>query len=207
MSNLSELIKNNTVVVIDTKTTGLCPYGDNADKIYEISARRIVDSKMSNALFVYRDDQLKIDNSEMAVCTNVIKLENNVAIEEYTCNVLPSINFDIPLLFVGSDKLILEASNIKSAVKKLKRFIGKGILCGYDLEFDLKFLNRYQTFDDIQTIDLLPIVKATIEDKVQNLNLNTVCEYFGIDVTKKSSVTLTAELLLKLDNETEAEQW
>lgn len=68
------------------------------------------------------------------------------------------------------------------------------------MEFDLKFLNRYQVFDGIHTVDLLPIVKATIGDKIQNLKLNTVCEYFGIDINKKSYATLTAELLLKLSN-------
>ena len=111
---------------------------------------------------------------------------------------LTCLNYKAPLLFIGDDKLTLETSNIKSAVKKLKRYVGKCILCGYDLAFDLKFLNQYEAFDDIQTVDLLPIVKAAIGDKVRNLQLNTVCEYFGIDVNKKSFTTLTAELLLKL---------
>ena len=198
MTNLNELIKNNTVVVIDTETTGLCPDGDKADKIYEISARKIIDGEMVNALFLYRDDKLKIDSSSMCVGINVFKVYGDVAIKEYACDVFPGVNYDVPLLFVGSGKLIFEASNIKSAVKKLKRFIGNGILCGYNLEFDLKFFNRYQAFDDIPTVDLLPIVKATIGDKIQNLKLNTVCEYFGIDINKKSYLTLTAELLRKL---------
>ncbi len=62
-------------------------------------------------------------------------------------------------------------------------------------------MRLYEAFDDIQTVDLLPIVKAAIGDKVRNLQLNTVCDYFGIVVNKKSFTTLTAELLLKLADE------
>lgn len=197
MINLNELIKNNTVVVVDTETTGLCAGGDNVDKIYEISARKVVDREISsNALFLYRDDKFKIDSSIVGLSVSAFKVNGDVSVTEYSS--VFSSSDDVPLLFVRDDKLILEASNIKSAVKKLKRFIGKDILCGYDLAVDLKFLNRYQAFGDLLTVDLLPIVKATVGDKVRNLKLNTVCEYFGIEVSKKSYVTLTAELLLKL---------
>ena len=198
MTNLNELIKNNAVVVVNTETTGLCSDEDNSNKLYEISARKVVNGKITNALFLYRDDKLKIDNSSMAVQVYLFKTDGDEAIREFACEILQGFNFDAPLLFVGSDKVMLEASDIKSAVKKLKRFVGKKILCGYDLMSDLKFFNYYQAFDDIQTVDLFPIVKTMIGDKVQNLKLNTVCEYFGIDVNKKSAVTLTAELLLKL---------
>ncbi len=44
---------------------------------------------------------------------------------------LTGLNYKAPLLFIGDDKLTLETSNIKSAVKKLKRYVVKGILCGY----------------------------------------------------------------------------
>lgn len=196
MTNLNKLIKNNTFVVIDTETTGLCSDGDKADKIYEITARKIIDGEMTDNLFLYRDDKFKIDSSTVGFSISAYKINGDVSITEYS-SIFPSTN-DAPLLFVRDDKMLLEASNIKSAVKRLKRFIGKGILCGYNLDFDLKFLNRYQAFDGIQTVDLLPIVKATIGDKVRNLKINTVCEYFDIDVNKKSYATLTAELLLKL---------
>lgn len=197
MTKLKDLIKNNTVVVIDTETTGLSP-NEGTAQIYEINARKIIDGDISNALFLYRDDKHKVYNGAIAVNINVCKVTGDEVISEYACNMLTCLNYKAPLLFIGDDKLTLETSNIKSAVKKLKRYVGKCILCGYDLAFDLKFLNQYEAFDDIQTVDLLPIVKAAIGDKVRNLQLNTVCEYFGIDVNKKSFTTLTAELLLKL---------
>lgn len=200
MTKLKELIKNNTVVVIDTETTGLSP-NEGTAQIYEISARKIIDGDIYNALFLYRDDKHKVDNSTMSVNINICKINNDEMIREYACNVLTGLNHNTPLLFFGDDKLTLEASDIKAAAKKLKRFIGKGILCGYNLAFDLKFLYRYQSFDDIQTLDLLPIVKTAIGHKVTNLQLSTVCKYFEIDVNEKSYVTLTAELLLKLANE------
>ena len=55
MTKLNELIKNNTVVVINTETTGLSP-NEGAAQIYEISARKIIGGDISNALFLYRDD-------------------------------------------------------------------------------------------------------------------------------------------------------
>ncbi len=200
MPNLSEMIKNNAVIVIDTEATGLSP-DEGTAQIFEISARKIEDGEISNALFLYRDDKLKIDNSAIAVNINVCKVDGDEMIREYACNVLTCLNYNTPLLFIGDDKLTLESSDIKSAVKKLKRFIGKGILCGYDLAFDLKFLNQYAAFDELQTVDLLPIVKTAIGHKVVNLQLHTVCKYYGIDVNKKSYVTLTSELLLKLADE------
>lgn len=200
MTKLKELIKNNTVVVIDTETTGLFS-NEGTAQIYEISARKIIDGDISNALFLYRNDKHKVDNGAIAVNINVYKVTDDEVISEYTCTMLTGLNYKAPLLFIGDDKLTLETSNIKSAVKKLKRYVVKGILCGYDLAFDLKFLNQYEAFDDIQTVDLLPIVKAAIGDKVRNLQLNTVCDYFGIVVNKKSFTTLTAELLLKLAGE------
>jgi len=47
MNNLNEMIRDKTVVVIDTETTGVDP---NKEKIYEISARKIVDGKMISDL-------------------------------------------------------------------------------------------------------------------------------------------------------------
>lgn len=198
MINLSEIIGNNTVIVLDTETTGLRFDENKADKIFEISARKIIGGEISNALFLYRDDKFKIDNSAIVIGINVCKVNDGTAISEYACNILTDLNYNTPLLFVGDDRLTLEASDINSAVKKLKRFIGKSILCGYDLAFDLKFLNRYHTFDSIQTIDLLPVVKEKIGGEVRNLQLKTVCEYFDIDTDKKSDITLASELLLTL---------
>ena len=200
MTKLKELIKNNTVVVIDTETTGLSP-NEGMAQIYEICARKIIDGDISNALFLYRDDKHKVDKGAIAVNINVCKVTGDEVISEYACNMLTGLNYKLPLLFIVDDKLTLETSNIKSAVKKLKCYVGKCILCGYDLAFDLKFLNQYEVFDDVQTVDLLPIVKAAIGHKVTNLQLSTVCKYFEIDVNEKSYVTLTAELLLKLANE------
>lgn len=61
MTKLKELIKNNTVVVIDTETTGLFS-NEGTAQIYEIGARKIIDGDISNALFLYRDDKHKVDN-------------------------------------------------------------------------------------------------------------------------------------------------
>ena len=198
MVNLSEIIGNNTVIVLDTETTGLRSDEDKADKIFEISARKIIGGEISNALFLYRDDKFKIDNSAIAIGINVCKVNDGTAIREYACNILTDLNYNTPLLFVGDDRLTLEASDINSAVKKLKRFICKGILCGYNLSFDLKFLNQYEAFDEIQPVDLLPVVREKIGGKVRNLQLKTVCKYFAIDTDKKSDITLASELLLTL---------
>ncbi len=191
------MLKNYTIIVINTETDGL--YSDKQKiKIYEVGAQKIIAGELSNSMFLYRDDKYKVDSSAIAVNINVCKVAGDEAIREYACNVLTGLNYNAPLLFIGDNKLTLESSDIKSAVKKPKRFVGKGILCGYDLTFDLKFLNRYATFYDIQTVDLLPIVKTAIGDKIVNLQLLTVCKYFGIDDNIKSYVSLTAELLLKL---------
>lgn len=63
MTKLNELIKNSTVVVVDTETAGINP---NKDKIYEISARKIIAGEMADDLFLYRDDKHKIDGRTVA---------------------------------------------------------------------------------------------------------------------------------------------
>lgn len=81
MTKLKELIKNNTVVVIDTETTGLFS-NEGTAQIYEIGARKIIDGDISNALFLYRDDKHKVDNGAIAVNINVYKVTDDEVISE-----------------------------------------------------------------------------------------------------------------------------
>lgn len=73
MTKLKELIKNNTVVVIDTETTGLFS-NEGTAQIYEISARKIIDGDISNALFCIAMINPKSLTEQIAVNINVCKV-------------------------------------------------------------------------------------------------------------------------------------
>ena len=78
-----------------------------------------------------------------------------------------------------------DGEDIYKVLKVLYRILDDAIIIGYNLNFDLNFLNReYEQYTELKlinkVIDLLPIVKKQCRF-LDNYRLETVLQYFGIE--------------------------
>lgn len=106
-----------------------------------------------------------------------------------------------------SDKEVKQKGiDLHTALTKLEDFVGDMPIIGYNLRFDLSFLEQAHRAQNItplnnKTVDLLPIIKHK-ELFLDNYHLHTVLDKYGIENENPhnslSDATATAKLAIKL---------
>ena len=101
-----------------------------------------------------------------------------------------------------------EGIPIIEAVQGIIEFVGDDCLVGYNIAFDVRFLQKaFKTlnidFPDIKAIDTIGVARDAISNHVGNYRLETLIKYFGI-ATKQShralpDAHLAAQLYFKLN--------
>ncbi|MCF7916229.1 MAG: 3'-5' exonuclease [Candidatus Omnitrophica bacterium] len=82
-----------------------------------------------------------------------------------------------------SDKDLIGAPYFKDISQKLTKFLSKGILCAYNIRFDIGFINyqlkkNYLDCLDLPLIDILIMAKKTLN--LKSYKLKSVAQYFGL---------------------------
>lgn len=103
---------------------------------------------------------------------------------------------------INGSKLSSEGIELKQCIAEFMEFIGKSDLIGYNIRFDIKFLNKA-----LSDLALAPIHNKTIdlmqEAKKQNMfqinyKLETTLREYGIDQTVQHRALEDAELIYRL---------
>lgn len=82
-----------------------------------------------------------------------------------------------------SDKDLIGAPYFKDISKKLTKFLSRGILCAYNIGFDIGFINyqlkkNYLDCLELPLIDILVMARKTL--KLKSYKLKSVAQYFGL---------------------------
>lgn len=90
----------------------------------------------------------------------------------------------------------------KEAIKKLLKFIGSYTVIGYNVKFDLEFVQIacecYHLENSIKkSKDILAIARRKIED-VENYKMDTVAQYFGIERRTKHRALEDCEIAYRI---------
>ena len=84
---------------------------------------------------------------------------------------------------------VYNAPSLLQASSSFFDFIDNDILLGYNIEFDIKFLQtRLETDINNKSFDVLPFVRSVVHD-VPNYKLETVKRYFGIVGSSHSAIS------------------
>ena len=115
-----------------------------------------------------------------------IKIQNGQQFEFYS---LVKGTKDIPqkitqLTGLNAEKINSEGKNISEVLKELFEFIGDMTIIGYNLNFDIDFLNKFYERENLtkltnKTLDLLLLVKKQ-QRFLDNYRLETVLQKFAI---------------------------
>ena len=126
--------------------------------------------------------------SDRIIEIGALKIENNTVTEEFSCLVESENRLDEKIVSLTgiTDKLIKENGiSENEAIKKLAVFINGETVIGYNIKFDIAFLESSADRVGVglgikKTKDLLGMVRKKV-DGIVNYKLTSVAEYFSID--------------------------
>lgn len=176
MENLSELIKNKKIVVVDLETTGLDP---NRDFIIEIGAVKIEKGKITEKFSTFVACPVSLP-SEIVVLTGITEKELKGA---------PAMEDALKSLREFMEGCTLVAHNFPFDFAFLSKW---GFWCGVP-------------FDQFEkgALDTVALAKEILGEQVENYKLSTLAKYFGIEFTRHRALDdaeTTAKILLELAN-------
>ena len=140
-------------VLLDIETTGLKP---NEAEITEIAAYRVRDNKV-------------VDTYQSLIKINGVIPDNIVEITHIT------------------NDMLVDQRPIEVVLKEFKEFLGNDIILGHNITFDISFLTHYSfvCFGEYMLndyVDTLRIVRQVLGSKVPNHKLQTLSEYYHLDI-------------------------
>ncbi len=129
-------------------------------------------------------------------------------IKETFYNALVNIHETIPPVISGltgiTDDMLKEGIDIQSALQEFCDFIGNNILVGYNLSFDMDFLNTALHKCGMQGIgnDIIDVLKTVKREKLfqENYKLQTTLKSYGISGTVPHRALEDAKLIFQLSN-------
>ncbi len=98
-----------------------------------------------------------------------------------------SIPLNVQYIHNIDDEMVREAPFIEDIAEEFLSFLGRSIIGGYNLNFDLSFVESYfprEFFKSHTFIDVYKMVK-TFFPEFGSFSLGNVCAYLGIDFPKK----------------------
>ena len=158
------------LVALDTETTGF----SNSDKIVEIACIEIVDGQIGNSFHRYVNPTIEI----------------------------PDRAFDVHGL---SREFLEEKPKFKTIANDFLSFVGDSVFVIHNASYDLSMINnelnsikRPNMQND--AICILTSARKSMKELLKNKNLNSLCDYFEIDRSKRKThgALIDTELLAKL---------
>ena len=149
-----------------------------------------------------------------AICEiGAVKMEEDVIVDTFQTLINPK--REIPP-YVSSihhiyDEDVKDAPYFEDIADKFLDFLKDSIICGYNLSFDLSFLNKelerinYPLLENSPTIDVLKMARRSL--KLTRYSLAYVCTYLGVKAERfhraQEDAYLTSQIFLKIKKELE----
>ena len=167
-------------VLLDIETTGLDP---KYAEITEIAAYKVVDNKV-------------VDKFQSLIKPN---------------NPIPA---EITAITHITNEMVKDADPVEIVLGKFKDFLGDNIIMGHNVRFDISFLTHYSYICFSEYIlndfrDTLRVARKVLGNKVPNHKLQTLSEYYNLDIEgehralKDVDLTYTVYNILKEVNDEE----
>ena len=160
-----------TYVLLDIETTGFKP---TDCEITEIAAYKVKDNKVVDTF------------------SSLIKINNPVP---------PNIT-EITHI---TDDMLKDQEPIEVVLKNFKEFLGDNIIMGHNVNFDIDFLTHYSfvcfgnyILNDF--VDTLTIARKVLKNTVPNHKLQTLSEYYGLDIEGEHRALKDVDLTFQVYN-------
>lgn len=129
-------------------------------------------------------------NKDKIIEIALLKIRKNVIEQQFQCFILSGkVISDEITNITGITNDMIETQGIKEemAFNKIKEFIGDDLIVGYNVKFDVNFIQKLservgKTILIKQTRDVLHIARRKLDD-IDNYRLETVATYFGLDIS------------------------
>ncbi len=153
-------------------------------------------TKLSNLKFAFCDIEttgLELDKHEIIeIATLIYDPIKDEVIEEWETKIKPS------HIETASDKALkingyinnpgLYTNNLNSALIKLNSIVKECMICGQNIEFDLKFLRKAMedqgiepSFHRHRKLDLMALAWFAVKDSdIEGMSLENLCNYFKV---------------------------
>lgn len=137
----------------------------------------------------------------------MLKIEENRIIDQYQCFVYQDINIppEIVIMTGITSEMISENSISElEALRKLKTFIGNCTVVGYNIDFDINFINHmcerlsFNTFI-FRCKDMLKSIRRKLH--LDNYKLETVARTCNIEISNLHRALTDCELVYRINNE------
>lgn len=179
------------LVQAETEENEVLPRGfSKAAKYQKVS--HLKNSKASSGYIVIHTEATGQDfNLDRITEIALLKIAGNEIVDQFECLIKSekSLSADFGRLTGITDDLV-EAKGLseKEAFDKVQEFIGDNLVVGYDIQFHVNFVKRLGQRagkDSIikRTRDVQHIARRELDD-LENYRMETVAEYFSLDVGK-----------------------
>lgn len=158
-------------VLLDIETTGLKP---TEAEITEIAAYKVVDNKVVDTF----SSLIKINNPVPPIITEITHI---------------------------TDDMLKDQEPIEVVLKNFKEFLGDNIIMGHNVPFDIGFLTHYSftCFGNYilnDYVDTLTIARKVLKNTVVNHKLQTLSEYYGLDIEGEHRALKDVDLTFQVYN-------
>lgn len=138
-----------------------------------------------------------------------VKIEDGIITETFTTLINPGIHIKEETVKLNGidDELVKDCPTFEQVLPDFYKFTRGADIVAHNVEFDLKFIKyhakKYGYFFENCVYDTLEIAKEYLSGKgLSNFKLNTLCEYFDIDLKDHhrawNDALATAKLFIKL---------
>lgn len=158
-------------VLLDIETTGLNP---NHAEIIEIGAYKVVNDEV-------------VDTFETLIKPTEFIPEEITNINHIT------------------NEMVSDAPSQMEVLTKFDEFVGDSIIMGHNVVFDISFLTHYfyqylRHYMLNDYVDTLTIARKVLKNTVPNHKLQTLSEYYGLDIEGEHRALKDVELTYKVYN-------
>jgi len=147
-------------------------------------------SKASSGYVIMDLETTGLDyDSDRIIEVGLLKVYGNEIEDQFQCFVQSERSIPEEIIkLTGITNEMIEVQGVKEeiAFERIQEFVGNELIVGYNLQFDMKFVQRLEerigkSIGIKRTRDILQLVRRKIDD-LENFQLKTVAEYFSLDV-------------------------
>lgn len=163
-------------------------------------------NKMSPSYVVMDVETTGMDyDNDRIIEVGLLKVTEDVIDDRFQCFVQCESNIpEAVTKLTGITNEMIESQGMKEeeAFEKIQEFVGKDLVIGYNVKFDMNFFQRLgervgKVITIKKTRDVLQLARRKIDD-LENYQLKTVAAYFSLDTTNVHRALTDCELTYRI---------